>query len=198
MRALQHLIGYNHILSTPYHPQTDAVVERFNASLVVQVSKLQQTHHNNWDDYLDPIVFAYNVAQHKTTKFSPFQLLFGRSPKLPIDSPPRSFHFDRPNDYFIHLQTILKVYHRQAHANIIEQQRYNKQRYDKNRRDPHYNLGDRVFTKIFTTRGKLDPRYFADPKIIVQAKHPTYIARHEPTGVEYQYHVSDLRPVTLA
>ncbi|CAF3483567.1 unnamed protein product [Rotaria socialis] len=47
MRALQHLLGYNHILSTPYHLQTNGVVERFNASMVVQVSKLQKKHHNN-------------------------------------------------------------------------------------------------------------------------------------------------------
>lgn len=198
MCALQHLLGYHHILSTAYHPQTNGVVERFNASMVVQISKLQQQHHNNWDDYLDAVVFAYNTSQHKTTKYSPFQLLFGRSPKLPIDSPPQYFSFDRPNDYFIHLQKILHVYHHQAKANIVQQQRYNKTRYDHNRRDPHYNLGDRVFTRIFTGRGKLDPRYSISPKIVVQVNHPNYIVRHESTGIEHQYHVSDLRPVTLA
>ena len=197
MRALQHLLGYNHILSSPYHPQTNAVVERFNASMVVQVSKLQQKHHNNWDDYLDAIVFAYNTSKHKTTRYSPFELLFGRAPRLPIDPPPNYFHFVRPNDYFIHLQKILQVYHKQAKANILAHQSYNKQRYDQNRRDPHYNLGDRVFTKIFAARGKFDPRYSIQPKIIVQVNHPTYVVRHEATGIENRYHVSDLRPVTL-
>ncbi|CAF4604889.1 unnamed protein product, partial [Rotaria sp. Silwood2] len=153
MRAFQHLLGYNHILSTPYHPQTNGVVERFNASMVVQISKLQQKHHNNWDDYLDAVVFAYNSSKHKTTQYSPFELLFGRCPTLPIDSPPQYFQFDRPNNYFVHLQKILQVYHQQAKLNIMNQQRYHKKYYDQNRRDPHYIVGDRVFTKIFAARG---------------------------------------------
>jgi transposase InsO family protein len=197
MCALSHLMGYNHIFSSPYHPQTNGVTERFNASLVGQISKLQQTHHNNWDDYVDAVVFAYNTSQHKTTRFSPFELLFGRSPNLPIDTPPRYFNFDRPNDYLINLQKSLHVYHQHAKNHILAQQRYNKLRYDRNRRNPCYNVGDRVFTKIFGGRSKLDPRFSGDPSLIVHANHPTYIARQETTGIERQYHVSDLRPVVL-
>ncbi|CAF3084335.1 unnamed protein product [Rotaria socialis] len=197
MSALQHLLSYNHILGAPYHPQTNGVVEPFNASMVVQISKLQQKHHNNWNDYLDAVVFAYNSSKHKTTQYSPFELFFGRSPKLPIDSPPQYYQFDRPSNYFVHLQKIFQVYHQQAKLNIMNQQRYHEKYYDYNRRDPHYNVGDCVFTKIFAARGKLGPRYSTEPKIIVQINHPTYTVRHEPTGLEHSYHVSDLRPVTL-
>ena len=197
MQALTHLIGYNHIYSTPYHPQSNGIVERFNASMVAQLSKLYQKHHNNWDSYVDPVVFAYNISQHRSTSYSPFELLFGRSPLLPIDPPPRSFSFARSDDSFVHLQRLLQSYHHHARVRMVSQQEYSKRRYDKNRRDPHFNLGDRVFTRIFSSRGKLDPRFSNEPQYIVRVSHPTYTVRHDVSGNERQYHVSDLRPVMM-
>ena len=198
MRALTHLFGYHHIYSTAYHPQTNAVTERFNASFKVQISKLEDKHHHNWDDYLDPVVFAYNTSKHKTTQFSPFELLFGRSPQLPIDPRPLSYTFARPNICFENLQRILHVYHEQAQHNIIAQQQSNKVRYDKNRSDPHFQIGDHVFTKIFTARGSLDPRYSSEPHIITEVRHPTYFVLNKSTGVVKRFHVSDIRPVIVA
>ena len=39
----------------------------------------------DWYTKLDKLSFAYNTAVHAVTKFSPFELIFGRIPKLPID-----------------------------------------------------------------------------------------------------------------
>ena len=38
-----------------------------------------------WEDYLDICVFAYNTARHDSTGYTPFELMFGRKPLLPID-----------------------------------------------------------------------------------------------------------------
>jgi len=80
----------------------------------------------------DPdVIFAYNTSKDKTTHFSPFELLFDRSPQIPIDPFPQFYTFDRPNICFEYIQRTLQVYHQQAKCNMIAQQKYNKERYDK-------------------------------------------------------------------
>ena len=38
-----------------------------------------------WDEYIDTCVYAYNTSTLESTKFSPFELMFGRKAVLPID-----------------------------------------------------------------------------------------------------------------
>jgi hypothetical protein len=42
-------------------------------------------NQDDWDELLDPLCFAYNTSVHATTGFTPFELTFGRKPRLPID-----------------------------------------------------------------------------------------------------------------
>ena len=167
MENLQKLIDYNHIYSTPYHPQTNGVVERFNCTLVPQISKLQDTQHNNWDEYLQAVVFAYNSGIHKTTKYSPYQLLYGRPPRLPFHTRPTHFSFNKPNGYFEQLKKALRIYHEASRNNIIEQQQTIKNWYDRNRLNPHLKIGDKVFTCIYGLRRKLEPKFSPIPKTVV-------------------------------
>ena len=49
------------------------------------VSAFISDHHKDWDEKLPMLAFAYNTASHSVTKSSPYELLFGRRPKVPID-----------------------------------------------------------------------------------------------------------------
>ncbi|CAF4449428.1 unnamed protein product, partial [Didymodactylos carnosus] len=48
LQALGHKIGIHHIFSSTYHPQSNGMIERFNATFIPQIAKLQDSEYNNW------------------------------------------------------------------------------------------------------------------------------------------------------
>ena len=71
--------------TTPYHPQSDGLVERFNRTLLNMLSTCSLEHPSDWDLYLSKLCLAYNSSVQSTTGYSPFFLMFGREARLPID-----------------------------------------------------------------------------------------------------------------
>jgi transposase InsO family protein len=72
-----------HLPSSPYHPQTNGMVERMHRELNRSITSLVNTNTNRWNEVVDECVFNLNVRTHSTTKFSAFKLLFGIDPRLP-------------------------------------------------------------------------------------------------------------------
>ena len=73
-----------HKLSSPYHPQTNGLVERFNRTLCEGLAKVTEKE-NEWDKYIESVLFAYRTNKHNTTKKTPFFMIYGREAILPID-----------------------------------------------------------------------------------------------------------------
>ena len=62
--------GIKQIRTSPYHPQTDGMVESFNSTLKRLLRKLTQNLKVEWDRCLPYVVWAYRGTVHKTTGFS--------------------------------------------------------------------------------------------------------------------------------
>lgn len=73
------LVGTDHRITSAYHPQSNGLVERMNQTLKNTLLKLVNDQQNNWDDLLDPTLFAIRTSRQKSTKYTPFELMFNRS-----------------------------------------------------------------------------------------------------------------------
>ncbi|CAF1356845.1 unnamed protein product [Didymodactylos carnosus] len=98
MDELFQQIGVTHLYSTPYHPQTNGQIERYNSTMDAKIAALSNEQKTDWDDQFPFVTFNYNTALHATTKQIPFEMMYGRSPVLPSDhqDPTVSLNVDLP------------------------------------------------------------------------------------------------------
>ena len=70
---------------TPYHPQSNGTVERVHQTLRQMIGKLDNKRRKKWPDHLGTITHAYNSTRSQVTGYSPYFLMMGRRPCLPVD-----------------------------------------------------------------------------------------------------------------
>lgn len=75
---LQALLGTEHRMTSAYHPQSNGLVEKFNHTIQSCLLKIVNNHQNDWDDHLDSVLFAIRTSRHKSTGYTPFEIMFKR------------------------------------------------------------------------------------------------------------------------
>ena len=73
------------IHTSPYHPETNGQCECFNATLISMLGTLPTHAKKDWQEWVATLTHAYNCTVSPVTGFSPYFLMFGRTPKLPLD-----------------------------------------------------------------------------------------------------------------
>src|SRR6266540_2283243 len=74
-----------HSLSSFYHSQSNGLVERFNRTLCEGLAKVAKII-NDWDSYIQPVLFSYRTRELRVTGKPPFTLVYGKNPVLAMDS----------------------------------------------------------------------------------------------------------------
>lgn len=84
LKQVYQLLGIRSIRTTPFHPQTDGLTERFNQTLKQMLRKFVNDSATDWDQWLPYLLFAYREVPHSFTGFSPFELLYGHQVRGPL------------------------------------------------------------------------------------------------------------------
>ena len=84
-KEITNILGIKKTRTTPYHPQSDGMVEKMNRTLKNILSKLVNERQDDWDMWLPQALLSYRSTVHNSTGFSPHLLMFERETRLPID-----------------------------------------------------------------------------------------------------------------
>ena len=83
---LQKLLGTNLNLSTAFHPQTDGQTERMNSVLEDMLRHYVSPDQKDWDSLLSLAEFSMNNCHKSSIGCTPFQLVYGKSPRTPASA----------------------------------------------------------------------------------------------------------------
>ena len=200
IQALCNYLGIEKIRTTPYHPQSNGQVERTHQTLMRMIGKLDDERRKNWPSHLGSITHAYNSTRSLVTGYSPYYLMFGRRPRLPIDlifpTARREVITKDKDEYVAVLYDRLREAVHKARLNADKEAQRQKRVYDKKARAVELRPGDRVLIRLdayIGMRRKLKNRWSSELHTVVRRVAddvPTYVV--ERNGKEQTIHRSRL------
>ncbi len=121
------------------------------------ISSYIDEHQKDWDDNLHQFAFAYNTSTHASTQYSPFFLMYGREPKIPLDFVDQAtqivFGFD-DDEYATQLQQHLESAFIIVKTNRDHKIDQAKMRHDRTVRAAQFKINDQVWLQVkFVRKG---------------------------------------------
>ena len=175
IKELCKIAGVKKVHTTPYHPQGNGQCERFNSTLCNMLGTLSEEEISDWKSHLGCMTHAYNCTKHASTTYSPYYLMFGRHPRLPIDI---EFGLNKPNcsdnssksRYIQKLRRRLNYAFQKASKYSDQQAKKYKQGYDKSVKGPQLHENDLVLVKIVAHKGrhKLQDRWEPEEYVVIE------------------------------
>lgn len=184
-RVITHLcsmLGIEKSRTTTYHPQGNGTTERFNSTLISMLKTLDPSQKVNWKEYVGSLVHAYNCTRNDSTGYSPFYLMFGRTPRLPID-----IFLGIEADYSDSIEAMRdRLSEAYKAATIAAEKSSGRQKagYDRKIRGSGLQVGDAVLIKNVDLRGKhkIADRWGSKVYVVVEQPNsdiPVYRVKHE-------------------
>jgi len=184
-------LGVEHkIYTPPYHPQSNGRIEGFHYFLKACMSK-HISAQLSWDEVVHLACAAYNYFPNEHSKESPFFLMFGRDPLVPLNSliEPKVRYMGNEEN-MISLDTMKKIY--QVVATNLKQARERRDIPKAVEVPPHVKPNDTVLIRDHVA-GQLQPRFKGDYRVISLKGNQAEV-RHMLTGKEQYVHLTDIKP----
>ncbi|XP_069110221.1 uncharacterized protein [Argopecten irradians] len=175
LKHLYEVTGIKGITTSPYHPQANGKVERFNATLKAILKKLSTSNKDEWDTLLPYALFAYREVPHEETGFSPFEMLYGWPVRGPLQILEKAMTGEaeiQTNvvDHVVKMRERLAEIRETVQETLVIKRQKIKQWYDQNATQREFRPGDEVLLLLPSDTSKM----------VAQWKGPYRVIRQQP------------------
>ena len=168
------MMGIKNSRTTPYRASGNGMTERFKRTLISMIGTIDTEKKETGNSLFH--LFVYNCIHHKSTGYSPYSLLFGREPRLPVDVAfgiePESVNEKSYNEYVSDLREKIGDAFEKVQNIImqISQEKNRKKNYDLKAEAARLLEGDRVLVKVLAHEGKheLGDKWTEDIYVVVR------------------------------
>ena len=191
IRKLCEDLNIKKIRSSPFHPQGNGSAEKAIGTLKTIMRSMIQSRKldlSDWDAILPEAILAANNMVNKSTQYSPFMMMWGTKPRMPVDS-----LLQLPT----HEEEILDpiVVQRNADLNRQESQVEYKKRYDKSANPVRYEIGQEVLLRRnYGNHVSANVRWLKGPYYISKKVGPANYGVSGPKGFQKILHHDKIVP----
>ncbi|XP_072169909.1 uncharacterized protein [Diadema setosum] len=180
MKQLCSSLGIKQIRTSPYHPQANGLVERFNATLKDMLKPYTLEGNVTWDDLIPYVLFAYREVPQESTGFSPFELLYGHRVRGPLDVIREAWLGETvPEEglvsYVLNCRERLANITTAAQKNLAQAQKRQKAWYDRKARTKDLQVGDKVLVLLPSSSNKLLAKWQGPYPVIQKLSDVNYV-----------------------
>ena len=197
LKQVNELLSIKHTVTTPYRPQSNGTCERLNSTILSRIRTLLPNEKSRWHLHLDSLMLAYNSTVHESTQTSPFYIMFGRKPRIPMDLMMRLPRFTEKGpidvkNFATKREQELKASFELCAKNIDKRKERSMRNFDSKLGKPTLNFkpADRILLRKHSTKNKIDDRFQAEIYEVVHKRDttPVYIVKGLESGMVKSIH----------
>ena len=162
LKEVSTLLSFRRLTAYHYHTTCNRLVEKFNGTLERMLRRLCHEQAHQWHSCINPLLFAYREAPQEAPGFFPFELLYERTVRGPVQILKELWSEEEEVPevttsyrYVLELRERLDETIKLAPAEREKNQGRNKDLYNRKARKRSFQLGDKILVLLPTDQNKL-------------------------------------------
>jgi hypothetical protein len=178
------------VCTTAYHPESNGALERSHRTLTDYLRCFCDAKARDWDAFLPFACFTYNTTPHTVTRYTPYEILFGRIANIPgklQKAPQPLYNFD---DVVLGIKQKMQNCQQIARERLIKFKELQSQRVKSNCYE--FKENDLVLLRV-ESRHKLEPLW-KGPFEIKSIKGSNAVIQELGKRKQQEVHINRLKP----